>query len=286
MIYEIRDTDGSVFEIRADDEQHALDIWANNWQVVPPVRLKIRRQGARWSAWRMSPDYQEARQRLTDRLRDNPGRRRSFQERTADRVKLAREVRRDFRRRQKEERESKPYHGFSRRLAAGEEIPRDNPSPEPPDLSRGVKKFLEFQDLDPSDIGTFAPSLKIPAEINLAGKATSISYRSKKWRDPADYIHRHKDGVRVGLTFEQGRKVKVPAFIRNAKTLVKLGEMLEVTWEDPNDGEEYSIEGKRPLPELYCIPSGKALIVIEGKRKLLAIIWGGKLDVEDRGIVN
>jgi hypothetical protein len=30
---------------------------------------------------------------------------------------------------------------------------------------------------------------------------------------------------------------------------------------------------------------GKALVVVQGKRKVLALIWGGKLDVEPRGIV-
>jgi len=39
------------------------------------------------------------------------------------------------------------------------------------------------------------------------------------------------------------------------------------------------------LPELYTIPAGTALLVVEDKRHVAAIIWGGALGVECRGIV-
>lgn len=150
-------------------------------------------------------------------------------------------------------------------------------------LSNAVKKYLEFQDLDPKEIGEFSRSLQIPYSLHLAGEAKHVLYRSKKWGEKADYIHEHEGGVKVYLPSGNGKTVRVPLSIRNAKALVKLGDCLGFAFDD-GEGEVEAIPG-RPLPELYTIPSGRALFVIEGKKKLVAMIWGGKLGVEARGIV-
>ena len=76
----------------------------------------------------------------------------------------------------------------------------------------------------------------------------------------------------------------MPARIRNAETLTALGLCCLGFSYDSGDGV---VEAKvtKPYPELYTIPSGHALIVVQAKRKVLALIWGGKLRVERRGIV-
>jgi hypothetical protein len=157
-------------------------------------------------------------------------------------------------------------------------------------LNYAIKKYLDFHQLDPRDIGNFPKAFKIPKEICLAGKAVSISYRSDKL-NPAtgadegtiDYIHHHKDGVKLYRTDLRKTPRKVPKRICEAKWLVLIGDCLEFVYAD-EDGE-VEAKARRPYPELYTIPSGKALLVVEGKRRVSALIWGGKLDVERRGIV-
>ena len=157
----------------------------------------------------------------------------------------------------------------------------------PRDLSRGLKKYFEFQQLDPKDTGYFNSRMRIPASIYLAGPAVQTMYRSSKWGDGShDYYHDHDAGVRVGIAGDAvGPIVRVPKFIRDASTLVLLGKCLQFTYLDADD-EQIDVKARGTLPELYCIPSGKALIVVQGKSRLLAIIWGGRLGVEERGIVH
>jgi hypothetical protein len=76
----------------------------------------------------------------------------------------------------------------------------------------------------------------------------------------------------------------VPAFIRDADSLVLLGDCLGFTYENEY-GEAIEASATNPLPELYTIPSGRALVVVQSKRTVLALLWGGKLGVEARGIV-
>jgi hypothetical protein len=65
--------------------------------------------------------------------------------------------------------------------------------------------------------------------------------------------------------------------------LVRLGQCLGFEYESPSGAIEAVTEP--PLPELYTITTGRALLVIQGKRRICALIWGGKLRVESRGIV-
>jgi hypothetical protein len=152
--------------------------------------------------------------------------------------------------------------------------------------------YRDFHQNDPKRIGEFGGRLRIPARVRLAGPALEVLYRSDK-RDPStgkqprlpiDYIHEHEDGVEVYRV--DGRSdTDVPDFIRGTDALVLLGQCLGFAYDD-DDGQEIEARVTRPLPELYTIPSGKALLVIQGKRTVLALIWGGRLGVEARGIVH
>lgn len=159
-------------------------------------------------------------------------------------------------------------------------------------MQQAIAKYVEFHQLEPNEIGEFPSSFRIPTEAGVAGPALFVLYRSGK-RDPltrivpdkpVDYIHEHEKGVKLYLPDETEEPVKkVPQWITRIKSLTRLGDCLGFGF--LQDGVEIEAEGTKPLPELYTIPSGKALLVIQGKRKVLALIWGGKLRVESRGIV-
>jgi hypothetical protein len=68
--------------------------------------------------------------------------------------------------------------------------------------------------------------------------------------------------------------------------LTLLGQCLGFAYYDPESDQEIEAKVTQPFPELYSIPSGKALLVIQSKRTVLALIWGGRLGVEARGIVH
>ena len=158
----------------------------------------------------------------------------------------------------------------------------------------GVRKYVEFHQFEPRKIGRFHSGFKIPDEALLAGPAVHVLYRSDKLNPTTgadegviDYIHDHKRGVYVYRTDRGfvGRAYRVPRWIRDAPSLVRLGDCLGFAYQD-GDGKQVEGKAKRPLPELYTIPNGKALLVVQSKRTVLALIWGGRLGVEARGIVN
>ena len=152
--------------------------------------------------------------------------------------------------------------------------------------------YESFHRYAPKKIGEFNPSFAIPSHVHKQGKSINVLYRStkvdpetlKKPRKPVDYIHDHEPGVHTYLTKGAGERVAVPAWIRELAAITLLGQCLGFEFENP-DGKVVNAEGRAPLPELYATPNGKALLVIDGKRTLIALMWGGKLDVEPRGIV-
>jgi hypothetical protein len=159
-------------------------------------------------------------------------------------------------------------------------------------LHQAEKLFEEFHKYPPTKIGEFHSSFYIPEQATFVGPALFVLYRSSK-NDPVtylkpakpiDYIHEHKSGVKVYVTdSEGGSERKVPQRIHNVGELTYLGKCLGFAYIDDEDEEvEAECTGK---VELYTIPSGKALLVVENKKKVLALIWGGKLNVEPRGIV-
>lgn len=158
----------------------------------------------------------------------------------------------------------------------------------------GVRKYVEFHQFSPRKIGRFHSSFEIPREAKLAGPAVNVLYHSDKLNPTTledegwiDYIHEHEAGVNLYRTDAgfDGPIRKVPRRIWNAPSLVRLGDSLGFAYEG-EDGKLVEGKAKKPLPELYTTPDGKALIVVQSKRRVLALIWGGRLGVEARGIVN
>lgn len=157
-----------------------------------------------------------------------------------------------------------------------------------------IEMYARFQGHEPRKLGRFFSGFKIPLAVSYAGPAFNVMYRSDKndpstgkpVKKPIDYIHDHEKGVNVYRCDGKAgpADVAVPAFIRDVDALVLLGDCLGFTYEDEN-GDAIEAAPTNPIPELYTIPSGKALVVVQSKRKVLALIWGGKLGVEARGIV-
>jgi len=164
---------------------------------------------------------------------------------------------------------------------------RRRPHEAPPEA---IDKYREFHRFDPRRIGAM-PHLRIPSRMKRAGVAKWVTYRSMKVdpetkirpRQPVDYIHEHDAGVHVYLPDASGTAA-VPTAALEATALVKLGECLGYLFVDSVVGKEREAIGQAPLPELYCTPDGTVLLVVQGKRELLAAMWGGALGVFARGI--
>lgn len=156
----------------------------------------------------------------------------------------------------------------------------------PDDYADGVSKYMEFHQLEPTEIGEM--SFDIPETIVCVGSAQWVAYRSDKWTNKNEnYIHEHEYGVKcyhADATEDEGDECDVPEWIYAAKTLVRLGDCLGYLYIGA-DGEPCEAMVEKPYPELYCTPDGNALIVVEDKCRLVALIWGGNLGVTARGIV-
>jgi len=157
----------------------------------------------------------------------------------------------------------------------------------PNDLRPAVEVFEKFNDFDLGDIREFSASLKIPKTVEVVGKATEVFYRSKKWNDGSHgYYHKIESypRVRIGVTQRgTGRVTNLPQRILKTETLTQIGERsLGYAYEDV-DGEEYVVNP--PRSAWYWSVRGKALLLIQDKRKLLAVVWGGDLDVRPEGII-
>ena len=81
-----------------------------------------------------------------------------------------------------------------------------------------------------------------------------------------------------------GREIAVPSWLHGSEQLVLLGECMGYAYVD-GDGAGVEAKSTAPLPELYTTPDGHALVVVQDKREVLALVWGGGLGVEWRGIV-
>lgn len=171
---------------------------------------------------------------------------------------------------------------------------RQNPSskktaPRARDEDNAVAKYREFNSFDPKEL-VYEPMFAMPTRVTLLGDAVSIQYRSRKVipdngvrpRGWIYYTHDHSPGCFTYGT-DGELDIEVPSFIVKADALSLLGECIGFSWKnDEGDGEGVA---KTPYPELYATPCGRALLVIQNKRKVLAMSWGGRLGVEDRGIV-
>lgn len=181
-------------------------------------------------------------------------------------------------------------------LASKSAEPTSNPAPP----AEALEKYEEFHRYAPTKIGEFARGFTIPAKMLRAGPARWTTYRSakvdpatlKRPRRPVNYIHEHDAGVgayvvndRANRDFLDSDEIEnVPAKFRDVAALVKLGDALGFCFGSPVYEEDVEVESTDPLPELYCTPDGKCLLVIQGKAEVLAMIWGGGLGVYARGI--
>lgn len=169
---------------------------------------------------------------------------------------------------------------------------------EPGDIEDAIAMWETFHQRDWNTLGPFHSSLRLPERLVILGKAEHVLYRSNKRepesgrvpKRPLDYIHEHDGGVRIAvplsskLRLDQVKTTPMPRIVSSASSIARLGFCLGFAYS--HRGEVRELEAKSPLPELYCLASGKALLVIQGKSKLEAVIWGGRLDVEARGIVH
>lgn len=144
---------------------------------------------------------------------------------------------------------------------------------------------------------TQAPrGFRIPRKVERAGKGVHVLYRSPKldpitYQDdgPLNYIHKHKAGVNVYWC--DGVSVGVPTVVTRAQELVCLGQCLGFMYRDDN-GDEVEVQCNPLEVEWFAVPNptrkcpkGHALLVVEKRQQVLAMVWGGKLRVEPRGIV-
>lgn len=159
---------------------------------------------------------------------------------------------------------------------------------------RAIAKYKEFHRYDPRQIGNFPASFRIPERVYRAGPAKFVTYRSgkvdpetlRKPSHPVNYIHEHDPGVvcylRNRTAYGEGAETDVPRGIIEIPALTRLGHCLGFCFEE--DGEPCEVEGRDPLPDLYTTPDGKCLLVIQSRKTVLAMMWGGALGVFARGI--
>lgn len=162
-----------------------------------------------------------------------------------------------------------------------------------PDVEAAVAKYREFHRYDPRKIGSFPGSFAIPQRMYLAGSSVDVLYRSgkvdpetlRKPARPINYIHDHDAGVKTYLAerIDDADYVDVPQRFRDVPALTRLGHCLGFAFEDPR-GEVQEVEGRAPLPDLYTTPDGRCLLVIQSRKTVLAMMWGGGLGVFARGI--
>lgn len=176
---------------------------------------------------------------------------------------------------------------------------QDNPGARSKPMKKAIDQFITFHDFEPRDVGPFPASLRMPRTATLAGDMVHVMYRSDKWHEGRsdDYIHEHESGVKVYRTDAEceGPKKTVISPIYNCRELVRIGRCLGFAYTD-HEGNEVNARTDGDV-QLYYIPSGRALVIVNGVRvrngkpqfyrpKVAALIWGGKLNVEARGIVH
>jgi hypothetical protein len=163
----------------------------------------------------------------------------------------------------------------------------DHPAVNPRSIEDGdaaVAKYKEFHRHDPRRVQEI--DLPIPRRVRELGPAKHVLYRSgkvdpdtlKKPRRPVDYIHEHDAGV-VAYACDGSLDTDVPEEFWTVGAVTVLGKCLGFALRDGTEAE-----GTAPLPDLCCTPDGKCLLVVQDKRKVLVMIWGGALGVFARGI--
>jgi hypothetical protein len=171
--------------------------------------------------------------------------------------------------------------------------PRQNPGRPRDDeeIHRAIACYEGFHRHRPRQIGEM--DLRMPRQARKLGHARYVLYRSDKV-DPetgkkpgraVDYIHEHDAGVHV-YALQGAATDACPKSVTQATGLVLLGRCLGLAHDDlTRRGQICELEARAPLPELYCTPDGRCLVVVQDQREILFLVWGGALGVEPRGIV-
>jgi len=168
-----------------------------------------------------------------------------------------------------------------------------------------IEKYREFHRHAPERVGEFGHRFSVPEQVIRVGDARHVLYRSDKVdpetlrrpRRPIDYIHEHNAGVGTYLpvlsygAYDRQLEVAlrgaprpqaVPEKFREIDTLVRLGTCLGFAF--TRDSSDREAEAVPPMPDLYCTTDGRCLLVIQSRRQVLAMMWGGALGVFARGI--
>lgn len=156
-----------------------------------------------------------------------------------------------------------------------------------------VAKYAEFHAYDPKKL-EYVPNATIPTHVYRAGVAKWVTYRSKKTdpstgkrpSKPVDYIHEHDPGVELYLTKKTAyarERVAVPEEFQKATALAYLGINLGFAFTTV-DGDDFEAISEAPAPELWATPDGRCLLVIQDRKHVIAMEWGGALGVFARGI--
>jgi hypothetical protein len=162
-------------------------------------------------------------------------------------------------------------------------------------LARAKSLYETFHQFEPQKVGSM-PSLRIPNRLHHVGEAKVMYYTSDKLNPETGedegwihYFHEHEGDVKMCVTdvhpeADGAPAVPVPEFVRHTQALVRIGDCEGFQYED-FDGKTVEAEGTGRLPEWYATPDGKALLVIQDKRRVIAVLWGGGLDVKAEGVV-
>lgn len=150
-----------------------------------------------------------------------------------------------------------------------------------------MKLFEGFHSYDVKDVKRLPASVMVPETICYAGPCVYVTYRSDKWKDGThDYVHDIESfpRVKVGLVDKRGgRMIRVPKRINNDTTLAALNKKALGFGYKDDDGD--LVDAGANGCKWYWHPQGKALLLIRNSRKLVAVIWGGKLDWKPQGLV-
>lgn len=160
-----------------------------------------------------------------------------------------------------------------------------NPAINADDVEAAESKYAEFHRYDPKRIEELG-QLKIPQRVRGLGPAKHVIYLSgkidpstlKKPRKAISYIHEFSAGVEY-YSCDGKVDTDVPAEFASITALVSLGKCLGFELKDDTEAE-----GTDPLPELCCSPCGHCLYIVQGKRRVIGLFWGGSLGVFARGI--
>ena len=158
----------------------------------------------------------------------------------------------------------------------------------PARIERAARVFEGFHDYDMRRLEKFASGLAIPRLVHVVGPCISVSYRSDKWNEGTfDYIHTIESRPKVlfAVVREEDGAIprQLPEKVRDPnQVLARIGKTLDAVYEDGSGQVKVTFPAST---EWFFSPSSRALFAITDKRSLQCVIWGGKLNVEDRGIV-